>query len=437
MARRAYLYVLIAGLLLRVFVFFILAPQNTDAHFEIIRHIYLNHALPNSAVYNQSYHPPLYYLLATFFLNFGAFKAVQSFSLILSLATLILFFNLLRRLPWIDDRLKPWCLALPAFHPQFIQYTLFISNDTLAIFLGAAIFDQGWRCLERPTLRHQALLAALLGLGLLTKITFLAFIPPVLLLLIASAARAGIPPRTLALRLAGLILLAALIGGYKFAENTFYFGRPLVNNLDFDPGWARFQRPFWIGPATLLDINLLKLLKFPVISSATIHSAPLLLYGSFWYSFIPDSSFRTNLTDLKWLGSAIYTLACVPTLLMLIGALRCFTNRNLSRIYFVFAVSVLLLNLALVALAGWKYDIWSIFQGRLLFPAYFALVLLLGEGLGWAARRRWLLRVAGAALAGLFFVFAFYYCAEARLAVKMPVPANCLIMPMNPIDMRK
>ena len=295
----------------------------------MIQAIYQTHQIPHSSQFNQAYHPPLYHLLAAPLLGLGGAKTVQGLSLVFSLATLLVVFLLLRRLGWLDERLKPWCLALPAFHPQFIIYTLLISNDTLAILLGALIFDQAARCLERPTLARQAALALYLGLGLLTKFTFLAFAPAVALFLLLLNARAGLPPRARAARLAGLLLIAAAVGGYKFADNAVRYHNPFISNLDFPYEWIESQRPTWRGPATLLDVNVLKLAANPVISPVTAHSWPLMLYGSFWYSYIPECSFRSNRTPYRAVGSLIDLAALAPTILMLAGL--CVWLRGLAR----------------------------------------------------------------------------------------------------------
>jgi hypothetical protein len=60
-----------------------------------------------------------------------------------------------------------------------------------------------------------------------------------------------------------------------------------------------------------------------------------------------------------------------------------------------------------------KYDVWSCFQGRLLFPAILGALLLFAAGfdgvvLRWPARTRWLHRAMYAAYA----VFAAYYVVE-------------------------
>jgi 4-amino-4-deoxy-L-arabinose transferase-like glycosyltransferase len=113
----------------------------------------------------KPYHPPLYYFLAAPFLRLDGLPAVQSLSLLFSIATLLLIAALLRDLPWMKHPFQLACFALAALHPQFVMFSLFISNDTLAIFLGALIFYQCRRAQEHRSRSDYVLLGVFLGLG--------------------------------------------------------------------------------------------------------------------------------------------------------------------------------------------------------------------------------------------------------------------------------
>ena len=496
--RRVCLVLLIMGLALRLLVFFFLAPQNTDNHFQIIQAIANTHRVPHAGEFNQAYHPPLYHLLAAPLARFGI-KAVQGLSLIFSLVTLVVMYCLVRRLPWLDERFKPWCLALPALHPEFVIYTLLISNDTLAILLGALIFAAAARCLAHPRpqsekpydsgpllaglqpalpcprlqpvgratpeqkeagfqpgfstvlqpifpLKPQLLLALWLGLGLSTKYTFLAFAPPVVLFIIILNARARLPRRVQLARIALFIFLIAALGGYKYIDNALQYGDPFISNIDFGPAWVATQRPTWRGLSTAFDVNILKLVRQPVIAPATAHSWPLMLYGSFWYSYYPECSFRSNVVPpLHRLGGLIDLLALAPTLLMVAGAASVFLNirSRLTRATMVapgsgdllFALAIAILNLAMVIAAGWRYDVCSIFQSRILFPSYVALLFFFHEGLKLASRRRTLWLLARTMTVGLFILFLIYYAVEIPLSIKYPVNPMRNVFARTQLDM--
>ena len=424
------------GIILRIAVFAYMGYLNNDNHLEVIEYIAHQWIPPHADQFNQAYHPPLYYFLAAAFLRLGNVRAVHALSLLLSIATLLLIAHLLRRLPWMNEKIRPWCLALAAFHPQFIMFGLFISNDTLAIFLGVLIFYQCLRVQERPSRFNFCLLGTWLGLGLLTKATFLIFVCPLILFIWMTGRQHALPNRRLISGLALFLLITSVLGCYKYAENVALFGNPLVSNLDLWDWMGDQQQPTWIGLPSLFDFNLLKLVRHPVISTSTVHSYPLMIYGSFWYSLIPESTFHSNLVPpFNRLGSMIYLVALCPTILMLVGATRMgmavirFCSwatpepGAYTRDRFVYErnlLLILLLNFFLIFAAGWRYDVWSIFQGRLLFPSYFALLLAFNAGMEWAASSRLRINVVRCLMTTLIALFLAYLMVDVWLAILYP-----------------
>ena len=433
----AFLLVLALGIVLRVVVFIHMGYLNNDNHLEVIEYVAHRWMSPHANQFNQAYHPPLYYFLAAVFLRLGGVEAVHGLTLILSIATLLLTARLLRGLPWINQKMQPWCLALAAFQPQFIMFSLFVSNDTLAIFLGVLIFYQCWRVQEIPSLSNYSLLGIWLGLGLLTKAVFLAFVLPVILFVWMTGRQRALPHAQLISRLALLLLVTSVLGCYKYVENFILFGNPMVSNLDLWDWMGNQQQPTWIGFRSLFDFNLLKLVRHPIISTATVHSYPLMIYGSFWYSLIPESTFHGNLVPpFNRLGSMIYVVALCPTLLMLVGATRtgiaAFRLGSSvtpepsasSRDRFIYEISLLLtllVNFFLILAAGWRYDVWSIFQGRLLFPSYFALLLAFNAGMEWAESSRLGTNLIRCLMVALIALFLAYFIVEVWLAILYPV----------------
>ena len=432
----SFFFVLAAGILVRVVVFACMGYFNNDNHLPVIEYIAERWVPPDSAQFNQAYHPPLYYFLAAFFFRLGSLPAVHGLSLILSIATLLLIAHLLRQLPWMNEKIQPWCLALAAFQPQFIMFSLFVSNDTLAIFLGVLIFYQCRRLQVIPSSFNYLLLAIWLGLSLLTKAVFLVFILPIIFFIWVTSRQNSLSGPQLISRFALFMLIAGILGCYKYLENFFLFGNPTINNLDLGL-WTQQQRPTWIGPQSLFDFNLLKLVSNPVISPATVHSYPLMIYGSFWYALIPESTFRSNLIPpFHRLGSMIYLVALCPTLLMLAGVVRIgmaamrFGFWSLPEsdqeardrlVYEGSLLLTLLLNFFLILAVGWRYDVWSIFQGRLLFPSYFALLLAFTAGMEWAEASRLLSLIIRCLMIALIALFLAYLIVDISLSILYPV----------------
>ena len=434
----AFFTIVASGMFIRLLVFAYLGYFNNDNHLAVIDYVSRHWLPPHAGQLNQAYHPPLYYFIAAPFLRLGNLPAVQGLSLLLSMTTLTMIAVLLRQLPWIKEQARVWCLALAAFHPQFVMFSLFISNDTLAILLGALIFYQCWRAQAVPSLSRFILLGIFLGLGLLTKAVFLVFVLP-LLIFVWLTCRLALTSKERFARLAAFFCLAAVLGCYKYLENSLLFGSPFTSNLDFG-SWTAGQKPTWTGAASLLDFNLLKLMYDPAISASTVHSYPLMIYGSFWYALVPESTFYSNLVaPFHRLGSAIYLAALGPTILMAIGASRMAVAgmrtlppnqilQNLSdRFIFEFtALLILVSNLFLIIVVGWSSDVWSVFQGRLLFPSYFAVLLTLHAGLEWIESSRFTAKLAGCFLAALLLLFLAYFIVEFWLSS---------VHPRNPLSM--
>lgn len=430
--------VLVSGILIRMLVFMYMGYFNNDNHLAVIDYISRNWLPPHAGQLNQAYHPPLYYFLAAPLLRLGNLPAVQGLSLGLSIATVTMSAVLLRQLPWIKEQARVWCVALAAFHPQFVMFSLFISNDTLAILLGALIFYQCWRAQAVPSLSRFVLLGIFLGLGLLTKAVFLVFVLP-LLIFVWLTCRLALTFKETFSRLAAVFGVAAVLGCYKYLENSLLFGSPFISNLDFGI-WTAAQKPTWIGAASLFDFNILKLVYEPALSVSTVHSYPLMLYGSFWYALVPESTFYSNLVaPFHRLGSAIYLVALCPTILMAIGASRIAvaglrawppnrTKQNASnRIVFEFtALLILVSNLFLIIAVGWSSDVWSVFQARLLFPSYFAALLTLHAGLEWIESSRFTAKLVRCFLAALLLFFLAYFIVEFWLSS---------VHPRNPLSM--
>jgi 4-amino-4-deoxy-L-arabinose transferase-like glycosyltransferase len=434
-SRHAFLLVLGLGTLLRLIVFLHMGYLNNDNHLEVIEYVAEHWTPARADQFNQAYHPPLYYFVAAGFFRLGGPRAVHGLSLVLSITTLLLMADLLRRLPWITPKVRPWGLALAAFQPQFIMFSLFISNDILAIFLGALTFYQCWRVQEMPSRSNYLLLGTWLGLGLLTKGTFLVFVGPLILLAWMTGRQQLLPKRQLISGLLLFFLMTGVLGCYKYAENFALFGNPMISNVDLWD-WTNNQQPTWVGFRSLFDMNLLKLMRYPVISTATVHSYLLMIYGSFWYSFMPESSFHGNLVPPFYrLGSMIYLVALCPTILMLVGATRIaatvlgfghsalpgpavYARRRL--VYEGNLILVLFLNFLIILALGWHYDIWSLFQGRLLFPSYFALLLAFDAGMEWAESSRLKTAIIRCLMLVLFVLFFAYFIVEVGLASFYP-----------------
>jgi hypothetical protein len=274
----------------------------------------------------------------------------------------------------------------------------FVSNDSLTMLMGTLLFASVVRYLEKQGMGRLIAMSAILGMSLLTKGTFLLVGPALAMIVLVIETRRSSIGRALAVT-ALFCLIFATLGCYKYVENAVHFGQPFVNNLDTTDPDVLAQRGTYKGFKTLYDIDITKLIRRPILQVHNTFSYPLLLYGTFWYAHIPESSFLANIWGYAWVGSLIYSFAIVPTLIFLIGvgqsfvALARFARAAVDRRSAIVAASLLMLlsNLAIVIAAGVRYDVWTCFQSRLCFPSMFSAMVLFGCGAELLpVRARWL-----------------------------------------------
>jgi 4-amino-4-deoxy-L-arabinose transferase-like glycosyltransferase len=423
--------------LLRIVTYYFLAPENNDSHGSVVQFLVDHHTFPLVGQEHEAHNPPLYYLLAAPILAWtGSMKAVQSLSLIFSLATLWILLKLI-----YDSGLIPnpsarfYTALLVCLLPQFLFFSLYVSNDGLAILIGATLSLLTWRYVRDPSWKQLLLLALTLALGLLTKTTFVAAFP-VLLALVFWHPREKRRGWTGLLRADVFLIIVVALGSYKFLDNAARYRDPFYNNMSTQEGWHLNHMQTYRGFWSFADINIGRLLISPTVSPTTAGSYPVLLYGTFWYQHIPESNLIA-LTEPKYryLGSAVFLIALIPTWFFLTGLgklalglpalLQNFDascEDDLDRLTISVLAMILVSALALLCAAGWQYREWSIFQGRFLFPWFFAGLAAFSAGVpvssdGAMAR---ILRVGMAILVGLF---ALYLAAEfARVLWPGPRP---------------
>jgi len=383
MSSRAFQLILFTGLALRCLLFLVLSPYNPDDHFVIMRHVIEHGVFPKAELYTQAYHPPLYYLLSLPLAWFQSAKVAQVLSLALSCSTLWLIARFLQETPFLKTpRARCAGLALAAFQPQFVLYGLFISNDTLAFFLGAALILTLGRYLQNPHLRLALLLSLICGLGVATKGTFLSVLPIVPLVLVLAHRRTAKPITNLLAALT-LLSLATLAGGaWRFSTNYRDYDRLVVHGMDFKPGWMKNQSGTWQGPGTLLDTNIAKLLRKPHLSAETRHSVPLLLFATGWINYMKNESSFNAAHDHQWLWLPRSVLTAGLFLTALITISACIAlRRSVQSPELVLLLLMPVTAIALVVMVGLKYDAWSCFHTRLSFHTFPVFCLLLGLAL--------------------------------------------------------
>jgi 4-amino-4-deoxy-L-arabinose transferase-like glycosyltransferase len=426
------LWLLAAGVLLRIAVFVFLAPLNRDpGHLEVIKYIVRHHTLPPAMANAEAFQPPLYYLLATpFYALTGSAKWTQALSLILCVTTLLILYRLLYHDRLIDaEKPRRYALLLACFLPQFVQFGLYVSNDALAICLGALLVLQAGRYAAFPNVHELTLLGLTTCMGLLTKATFLAFLPVLFaLILFVHLRHERSLKRAVATALA-VVALSTAAGSYRFVRSYRETGNPFFSNLQVSDVWVRQQQASYRGAASFVDIDFAKLLHSPSVSPETEGSYPLLLFGTFWYQHIPESNFVGSSVPLSHLAIEVYILALIPTAVFLAGlcvflkglpsllsnsrpALGPYSTEERSLVTSYVAIAFLLANCGLIFAVTARYHVWSVMQGRLLFPSFAGLLVSFGAGAIALMRRTTPALVLKLTMTALVVCFGLYFSAE-------------------------
>lgn len=390
-------WLLAAGILVRIGLYFVIAPQSPDAHNEFIDFVAKFHRLPLTRELFCGHQPPLYYILAQPFYAFDSpvyLKVTQLFSLLLSCANLWLIYILAQR---TMQRGLPRNISflLATISYSYLTFSLYVSNDVLAFFIGTLCIYLLHRYIYGSTTKNLVYLALGLAAGLLTKGTFLAFGPVVLIVVFWTEWSKFRNLKFVFVRLMLLGVISIGLGSYKYLENLHYEGRLVVHNLDFFKE-IDTQKGVWVGPKTLCNVNLKRLLRHPYVYNGdpvVMTSLPLLFYATFWNKFADlENNFNLAVKNLsfRFLAVLIYIFALFPTLVMILGGvlmtvrplavLKRWDGVNKEQLFSFALLLLVIFSFLLVIVAGLKYDIWSCFHSRLALQAFFGLMFMCYSG---------------------------------------------------------
>lgn len=377
------------------------APDETP-HYSLVRYVARERGYPTGEEEHEAFQPPLYYALGalvTFWIDTDDFviKANSDFSftdpeapqnlllhtsaesfpyrgwalawhlirllsVIMGAVTVGATYALAREIFPRDPSIALGSAALNAFIPQFLFISGVANNDNLATMLSSLILILMVRLIKgKGSLRSSLLLGLLLGLGVLTKISLLAFMPTALVVILLSARRLGL--RQGAKRSGAVFIPFLLISGPWFLRNQTLYGDPL--------GWAqviRLNAP-WLGP----------------------------LSGPEWLDFFSDL-YRSFW--LSWIGIEldilVHAVLALGVLISLGGVGLLVLRRKRLEPPAPALLSLLALQTILVfaAFLRWATVVDGADQARLLYPAVSPILIFLFLG-----GRQWVSRERGLTLA--------------------------------------
>ncbi|MCX6370330.1 MAG: glycosyltransferase family 39 protein [Solirubrobacterales bacterium] len=194
----------------------------------------------------EAFQPPLYYLLAAIPFRLAGdnyvvkMRVMRLVGLGLLLAAALLLWRLTVEVINDPEEAEPYfAFALTALlWPGIVLRTVTISNSGLEFLIGIGLTLVLWRAWQRRSAGWLIGAAALLGVGLLTRLTIIFFIPGLLICAVAVLRQAQISARTRWLAGAGVVLIPALIMAPWLLSNLDRYGSLTGSRI-----WRQQQEP--------------------------------------------------------------------------------------------------------------------------------------------------------------------------------------------------
>jgi 4-amino-4-deoxy-L-arabinose transferase-like glycosyltransferase len=259
-------------------------PDETS-HLSYIRLLVERHGFvvfrANDPAYFETHQPPLFYLLCVpvFALTGGSVFAVRLVSAALQLGTIVVAYRAGRNLFPDRGEVALGVAAFVAFLPTQAQLAGAVNNDSLTTLLCTAIFWKLFRLVRNGRgghLRGAALIGALLGVGLLTKLSVLQVIPAIAVAYFMAARAGQVRPADAARQFALVLAVGLLIASPWLIRNHLLYGDPLT--IQIFPQTAGADTP---TPAKMMA-------GFGWTFADYVRYDAVRTYASFWYLIPPN-----------------------------------------------------------------------------------------------------------------------------------------------------
>lgn len=386
---------------------------DVDAHIDYVRFIVEQGALPFADDGWQMFQAPLFYLLGVLiFAPVRAFADIETAGIALRVLPMLCGLAQIPLAYWaarcvFPERrgLQALAAVLAAFLPMNVYMAHGISNEPLAGFLGAGVAAMGIWLMSRPAVawrvRDGALLGLLLGAAVLTKVSAVLLVPPLMLALgyhaaVSGIGRAGItgePPvprrwawlRPVTRVVVPMAMVCAGVAAWWYVRNWIALGSPFVGGWEDERGIDWWQDPGYRNAAQFLVFG--RALQQPIYASfASVWDA---LYSTFWLDgqlahVTPEGQPLWNLT---WLIASAWTAA--PLMIaMFVGvgvALARFWRGDAAALFCVVAPAVYVMAIVYLFL---QVPIYSTAKASYMLAVTPCLVMLMLYGLAVLPRAR-------------------------------------------------
>ena len=251
----------------------------------------------------ETHQPPLYYLLCApvYALSGGSIVTVRLVAALIQLVTIALAFRAARDLIPSRPELALGVAAFVAFLPTQAQLAGAINNDGLTTLICLTVFWRlGLLVKSGQEVRGAAILGALLGAGILTKLTIFQLFPVVMVAYAVAAGAKQLSWKQAATRCGIALGVALLIASPWLIRNTLLYGDPL--NLRIFPLTA--------GPAPATPETMA---RYGLVGAAYWRIVALRSFATFWF-ILPPNAIQPDLPR--------FCLVVLIALGGIIGALR-------------------------------------------------------------------------------------------------------------------
>jgi hypothetical protein len=405
---------------------------DADRHFDYVKYIATQHALPLASDGWQMFQPPLFYLLAApwyallspFVGDDTVIKILRVLPMLCGLAQIEIVYRTARAVFPGKEDLQIVATMVGGLLPMQIYISLVVGNEPLAGCLTAVLILMCFRLLAEPAplrrTRFFVCMGVVWGLAILSKVTPLLLTPLIAFAVIwharlrvgefAADGRQAVrrEKQDHAARgtwKAGLTQLGWVFGacfvtsGWFSLRNWLALGKPLI----LGGGDAANEHEWWQDPSYRTWSQLLSFgtsLVRPIYSGAW--SMWDSLYSTMWLDGLVIGSISTPARvpwNLRWMEAGAW-LALVPMALMVSGAFSPFRNElRSSRAVVGFALAAIAVYLAAMVDVYLRMPIYSTAKATYtlgLIPCY---GVLAAAGAAPLMRFRWLRALVFAALA--------------------------------------
>lgn len=306
--------------------------------------------------------PPFYYLLnAPLAFLPHAQMLCRLLSIAFSFLTLMVVLRCIALMCEPKEQHLLVAAALVGFSPIYLRIGSSICNDVLASLISAMLF---LAYLRDPLLKRKMRMSVLLGIGLLSKLSLMVWVPFLALTALSAKENRGpVVKRTI-----GILLGATVIAGWWYVRNIYLYAewsglmilsnRPQSNLTSLSPGrWSAFvsvfihtiffpvleERAAWMS-FFLAVVVLLALCLFLQYGEWKLHlrpsaRAPVALFCILAFVQFLYGNMHYEFPEARFLFIAIAPIA---------GLLTCVFSHNFGKLGFWLAIAINLLPLALV-----------------------------------------------------------------------------------------